>query len=72
MDSLKASKIKVIDQSTCPPPSLGIFLTMVSWYYNIYGTELGMSALREKLHYYVTSNLYMLPKNILYYFGANV
>ena len=32
-----------------------------------------MLALREKSHYYyVTSKLYMLAKNIQYYFGANV
>ena len=42
--------------------SLGIFVTMISWYYNIYGTEWGMLALSEKSHYYVTSNLYILPK----------
>ena len=38
----------------------------------MYGTECGMLALREKSHYYVTLNLYMLPKNIQLYFGANV
>ena len=31
-----------------------------------------MLALRVKSHFYVTSNFFLLPKNIQKYFGANI